>query len=126
VVPAGLRVLLVEDDAEVREVVRSFLDSFGCRVTSCASAEEALALEAPEPGHDLLLSDIMLGAGMRGTELAPRAVARWPGLAVLLLSGYATELVEAGGPRRGTWPSLRKPFSREQLARAVVRALRGG
>ena len=78
--PAGLRVLLVEDDADVRDVVRAFLDSLHCRVTQAASGEQALLALGPDADFDLLLSDIALGAGMRGTRLAALAQQRLPKL----------------------------------------------
>ena len=120
-VPADLAVLLVEDDPEVRAVVRSFLDALGCRVSVASSAEQALTLLDTQPDFDLLLSDIALGAGMRGTELAALAQARLPALDVLLMSGFSAELVEAdhGAPRH--WELLQKPYSRDELARAIRR-----
>ncbi|WP_298233325.1 PAS domain S-box protein [uncultured Azohydromonas sp.] len=120
--PAGLRVLLVEDDAEVREVMRGFLCSLGCEVTSCAGGEQALGLD-PAQGFELLLSDVVLGAGMRGPELARQAAARWPGLAVLLMSGYSSQPVALRDAGRHAWRLLQKPCSREQLARAMAEAL---
>ncbi|WP_029001404.1 PAS domain S-box protein [Azohydromonas australica] len=123
--PAGLRVLLVEDDAEVRQVVRNVLLSFGCEVTACASAEQALLL-APPAAFELLVSDVVLGTGMRGPELARRAVVRWPGLAVLLTTGYFNQSVSANDADRYAWRVLRKPCSREQLAQAAMQALQEG
>lgn len=120
--PARLRVLLVEDDADVRQVVRNFLSSLGCEVTVCASAEQALLLAPPAP-FELLVSDVVLGAGMRGPELARRAVARWPRLAVLLMTGYFNQSATANDAGRYAWGLLRKPCSREQLAQAVMQAL---
>jgi CheY-like chemotaxis protein len=123
VVPAGLKVLLVEDDAEVRTVVRTFLDTLGCQVSSASNAEQALlALEA-DATFDLLLTDIALGAGMRGTELAARAQAQLPNLAVLLMSGYSAELLDADRDSPASWELLRKPYSREELAHALARVL---
>ena len=120
-VPTGLRVLLVEDDAEVAAVVHTFLASFGCTVSTAASAEQALLqLEAPA-SFDLLLSDIALGAGMRGTQLAGEAQGRLPTLAVLLMSGYSAELLEADRDTPPGWELLRKPFSRAELARAIAK-----
>jgi PAS domain S-box-containing protein len=120
-VPTGLRVLLVEDDAEVAAVVRTFLASFGCTVSTAASAEQALLqLEAPA-SFDLLLTDIALGAGMRGTQLAGEAQRRLPTLAVLLMSGYSAELLEADRDSPPGWELLRKPFSRAELARAITK-----
>ncbi len=122
-VPPNLRVLLVEDDAEVRTVVRNFLDGFGCRVTACASGEQALAVLAQPDEFDLLLSDIALGPGMRGTQLAHQAQQRRPQLAVLLMSGYSSELLDADRDSPPGWELLRKPYGRDELAQAIVRVM---
>jgi CheY-like chemotaxis protein len=119
-VPPGLRVLLVEDDAEVRAVVSTFLDALGCVVTPCASAEQALLAMTPDAPFDVLLSDIALGAGMRGTQLAAEAQRRMPGLGVLLMSGYSAELLDADRDSPPGWELLRKPYGRDELARAIA------
>ncbi|WP_395693832.1 ATP-binding protein [Piscinibacter sp.] len=120
--PPGLRVLLVEDDAEVRSVAQRFLVSLGCTVLACASAEQARHELRPEAGLDLLITDIALGSGMRGTELAELARARLPGLPVLLMSGYASALLDSPPGR----DLLRKPYTRAELGRAMARALAAG
>ena len=122
-VPPGLRVLLVEDDAEVRSVVRTFLHGLGCAVTVCASGEQALLELGPEAQFDLLLSDIALGAGMRGTQLAAEAQSRQPNIGVLLMSGFSAELLDADREAPASWELLRKPYSREELARAIARVV---
>ena len=115
--------LLVEDDAEVREVVRHFLATLGCEVTPLASGEQALLALVPGVAFDLLVSDIALGAGMRGTELAQLAQYRQPGLKILLMSGYSAELLEADAQSPQGWELLGKPFSREALAESLGRLL---
>ena len=121
--PPGLRVLMVEDDPEVRTVVKTFLDTLGCATTVCVNAEDALPTLDPGAGFDVLLSDISLGAGMRGTELAGIAQQRLPGLAILLMSGFSSELLEADGSSPPDWELLRKPYSRDELKQALARAL---
>jgi len=121
-IPAGLNVLLVEDDPEVRAVISKFLDGFGCRVTEAASGEQAL-LELPGD-FALLLTDIALGAGIRGTELAARIGELSPRTAILLMSGFSSELLEADRVSPPTWELLRKPCSREELAAAIANVLR--
>ena len=115
----GLHVLLVEDDAEVRSVAQRFLAALGCTVTACANGEQARHELRPEAGIDMLLSDIALGPGMRGTELAELARRELPGLPVLLMSGYASALLDAPPG----WDLLRKPYTRAELGRAMARVL---
>ncbi len=120
VVPKGLKVLLVEDESEVRAVVRTFLEALGCVVTAASSGEQALLALGPETKFDLLLSDIALGAGMRGTQLAALVHKQLPQMAVLLMSGFSSQLLEADRDSPATWELLRKPFSRDELARAIA------
>ncbi|WP_428419699.1 PAS domain S-box protein [Methylibium sp.] len=124
-VPADLRVLLVEDDAEVRSVVHTFLVTLGCEVSSAVSGEQALLALGPDAHFDLLLTDIALGPGMRGTQLAAEAQRRHPGLAILLMSGFSVELLDADRDAPPTWELLRKPFGRPELARAITRLAAG-
>ena len=118
----GLSVLLVEDDPEVRIVMRRFLDSLGCNVVEAASGEQALLMLDGGNSFELLLTDIALGAGMRGTELAAEAQARVQGLKIVLMSGFSSELLEADRDAPLEWELLRKPCSREELAQAIARA----
>ena len=75
---------------------------------------------------DLLLTDIALGPGMRGTELATRTKNRFPKMAMLLMSGFSSELLDADRASSPSRELLRKPFSRDELSHAVIRALRSG
>lgn len=122
-IPPGLKVLLVEDEAEVRTVAMRFLQTLGCEVTPCSSAEQALPLLTQDAAYGLLLSDIALGPGMRGTELAREAQARLPHLAILLMSGFSAELLDTSQSAPLSWELLAKPYSREELAHAVATAL---
>lgn len=121
--PDGLKVLLVEDEPEVRAVALRFLGALGCTVSACTNAEQALPLLTADSSFDLLLSDIALGAGMRGTELAREAQARLPGLAVLLMSGFSAELIDTSQSAPLSWELLAKPYSRDELKQAMANAL---
>lgn len=124
-VPAGLYVMVVEDEPAVQQVVQAFLHNWGCEVIAFPSAEPALAaLSQPGQRVDLLLSDVVLGPGMRGTALAVHARQLRPDMPVLLMSGYSSELLAgeaAGGP--GAPELLRKPFTKAELAQAIARTL---
>jgi PAS domain S-box-containing protein len=125
-IPQGLRVLLVEDDADVRNVAEAFLQSLGCEVMGFDNGEAALAEIGRGHAFDLLLSDITLGAGIDGDELARRVHRRHPALPVLLTSGYSRHM--ASGSRPGApmrWPVLNKPYTRHDLAHAIAQCLQG-
>jgi PAS domain S-box-containing protein len=118
-VPEGLHVLIVEDDGEVRTVVQRFLSSLGCKVTACINGEQALAVLTPDATFDVLLTDIALGAGMRGTELARQVQQHLPNLPVLLMTGFSSAVIETPPG----WEVLRKPYTRAELARAITKVL---
>ena len=124
--PHGLRVLLVEDDAEVRHVAQAFLRSMGCSVVACESAEAALielGQASDACAFDLLFSDIMLGTGIDGHELAQRVRTRYPSLALLLTSGYSRHLAVQGMASGEGPPVLSKPYGRHDLAQAMALCL---
>ncbi|MGV8039208.1 MAG: ATP-binding protein [Thermoanaerobaculaceae bacterium] len=117
----GERVLVVEDEPGAREGLVELLDLLGFAVTACASGEEALALP-PEPPAVLLLTDLLL-PGIHGGDLAERLRARWPGLTVIVMSGYSQDESVHQGVREGKVHFLQKPFSIAELSREISLAL---
>ena len=117
------RVLLVEDDDEVRAVARAFLEQLGYRVIDVPHAAAALELLARDPAFDLLFSDVVLPGGLNGPQLAQAAMQRVAGLRVLLASGYPRDALSGLTGALGAVALLTKPYSRDDLARAVRRAL---
>ena len=120
----GTRVLLVEDDSEVRNVVHGYLRSLGCTVQEATTAEQALPVLANESAFEVLLSDIALGPGARGTQLAAQAQGLCPALGIVLMSAFSAELIDADRTSPPSWELLGKPFSRDQLARSLAKVLR--
>jgi DNA-binding NtrC family response regulator len=118
--PAAPRtILVVEDEADVRNLVRRQLESLGHRVLVAGAANEALLLIKGPGAPDLLLTDVVLATGMNGIDLANAARVIRPGLAVIFMSGY-TAVPEAQQRIRDTGaPLLPKPFNTPQLERAV-------
>ena len=111
------RVLLVEDESAVRELLSSALERNGFDVVAAASAEEALTLASPV--FRILLSDISL-PGMSGVQLAKQLRRMLPGLRVLLMSGYARDEFAEGPNALDDLPFIPKPFA----TRTVVERLR--
>jgi PAS domain S-box-containing protein len=118
----GETVLLVEDDDDLRAVAAAFVKSLGYRVIPTANAADALAaLEVGAGEIALLFSDVMLGSGMNGVELALAARNLQPSLGVLLTSGY--DPVSAQLNSDSQFELLAKPYRREQLDAAIRRNL---
>jgi CheY-like chemotaxis protein len=115
--------LLVEDEGEVRSLLRQILADKGYRVLQAASADEAVEVAAAHEGAiHLLLTDVIMPR-VKGTELAALLVAERPDLKVLYMSGFNEEPLLAG---EVSAPCLQKPFSAQDLARAVRAALDAG
>ncbi len=114
------RVLLVEDEEEIRLLARHALEDSGFTVVPAASAAAALtAYEEASAPFDVLVSDIVM-PGMRGTELAERLRERQPDLAVLFVSGYSGVGPQAGEVINGVGV-LRKPYRSHDLCSRVMR-----
>jgi nitrogen-specific signal transduction histidine kinase len=107
-------ILVVEDEDGVREIAVAFLRSLGYSVLATPRAEAALEILAAHDEIALLFSDVALGAGMDGVELAGRACHLRPALGVLLTSGY-----EHSNPVGSAFTLLPKPYRREELSAAV-------
>lgn len=106
-----MRILYVEDNPELRETIGMLMECDGQTVISCATAEEALALDAQET-FDLLVSDVSL-PGISGTDLARQLLAEDPERWVVLCSGY-----ELGSYPSSWGPNVRtllKPFELDEL-----------
>ncbi len=118
-IPAGTRVLLVEDNPQVRDFAKDLLEDLGCEVTCAASADEAFARLA-DCEVDVVLSDIVM-PGMSGIELANRVSEICPNIPVVLATGYSEQAAHRSQPR----PIILKPYSAGDLSSALAEALAG-
>ncbi len=127
--PRGLggteTVLLVEDEEDVRLLLRDILQLHGYRVIEVNDPEEALSLveRRPEPIH-LVLTDVVMGR-MSGPGLADRLSAVRPGVKVLWMSGYTAEALRGQGELDAGVALLKKPFTVMSLL-GKVREVLGG
>jgi two-component system cell cycle sensor histidine kinase/response regulator CckA len=113
-------VLLVEDEPAVRALAAGMLRSFGYTVLEASQGDEALAVSDAHRGPvDLLVTDVVM-PGMRGPEVAHRLRVRRPGVRVLFVSGYGGDMMAPLGTRVDF---LQKPFTADDLARRVRKAL---
>ena len=115
-------VVLVEDDPDVQQVLISSLQHSGYQVTAFNSAEAALeGLNTKKP--DILITDLMLGSGMTGAELADQINESSPHLPLLLISGNAYQLLSKEELDKYSSMLLRKPFSIQQLRAAMEKLI---
>ncbi|WP_375411330.1 PAS domain S-box protein [uncultured Bradyrhizobium sp.] len=119
----GHRVLVVEDNEDVGRFSTELLQDLGYTIRWTANAREALAaLAEDEFAFDLVFSDVIM-PGMNGVELAAIIRERYPGLPVVLTSGYSSVL--ADNAHRG-FELIQKPYSVEALSRTLRKAISEG
>jgi PAS domain S-box-containing protein len=112
-------VLLAEDEQDVREVAREFLESAGYTVLLAANGAEALVrAEEHRGGVDLLVTDMVM-PGMTGRELTRRLQQRQTDLGVIYMSGYSEQAAAEATKSDPASAILTKPFSRAAILRAV-------
>jgi PAS domain S-box-containing protein len=112
---AGERVLLVEDDPQVRVLVRTVLEELGYRATEAVDSQAALPLLESDAPLNLLITDVGL-PGMNGRQLAEIARERRPGLPVLFMTGYAAGAAERSSFLSAGMRMISKPFALDVLA----------
>src|ERR1051326_4510679 len=116
-------VLLVEDEADVRELTREFLTRSGYTVIEAGNGEDGLRASRDYPGRiDLLITDVVMPK-MSGPALAASLAAERPSMKVLFVSGYAENTVLRHGSIDVTARFLPKPFDLPSLARKVRQVL---
>jgi DNA-binding NtrC family response regulator len=117
----GRRVLVVEDNIEVGKFSTQTLQDLGYETTWAANGNEALKL-LDEAGarFDVVFSDVVM-PGMSGVELGYEIRRRYPGLPVVLTSGYSHVLAQEG---RHGFELLHKPYAAEELSRMLRRVTR--
>jgi PAS domain S-box-containing protein len=115
-------ILVVEDDAEVRDMVLELLSHLGYSTLVATNGADALAVLRRENGVDLLFTDIVMPADMNGVELARRARNLRPGLKVLLSSGHAGDEIKSH-LLRGRFSFISKPYGTAVLAAKLEEVL---
>lgn len=118
-------VLVVEDDPFVRAYAVASVEYLGYEAIAAVDGREALLHLAEEGRIDILFSDVVMPGGINGLELATQARRMWPGLRVLLTSGYGLEALTSRGHLDPDTTLLHKPYRRAELAQRLVELERG-
>jgi CheY-like chemotaxis protein len=110
----GETILVVEDDAKVRQVAVSTLQSLGFAVREAESGDAAIDMLREDDRVDLVLSDVKMPGALTGTDLARRLQQDWPAIKVLLTSGYVESEAEIA-----PFEMIYKPYRVADLAEKV-------
>ena len=113
--------LLVEDEAPLRQAVAEQLADRGYRVAQADSGERAIAL-LTEFAFDVIVSDLRL-PGMDGAALVQAAVDRYPEIIAIVITGYGTVKDAVDAIKRGAWDFVNKPFQIDELLHVLESAI---
>ena len=116
------RILVVDDEEPIRDVVTSMLGSAGYKCQPAASGKEALAILDSGGQFELILSDLMM-AELDGIGLLERTKEKYPDMPVVMVTAVHDISVALTAIRNGAYDYLLKPFEREQLLATARRAL---
>ena len=116
------RILVVDDEEPIREIVASMLGAAGYRCKQAGSGMEALAILGSGDEFELMLSDLMM-ADLDGIGLLERTKEKYPDMPVVMVTAVHDISVALAAIRNGAYDYLLKPFEREQLLNTVSRAL---
>ena len=116
------RILVVDDEETIREIVCSMLTSCNYQCKQAASGLEALAILESGDEFELMLSDLMM-AGLDGNGLLEKSKEKYPDMPVVMVTAVHDISVALAAIRNGAYDYLLKPFEREQLLATVRRAL---
>jgi CheY-like chemotaxis protein len=117
-----MRILLTEDDDSVRTFVSRALELDGHKVdTACHGVEALERLTENDGSYDLLVSDVKMPL-MDGIALAHEAAGQWPGLPILLMTGFADQRERADDLSQVIRDVVTKPFTLQQIREAVSEA----
>lgn len=118
----GRSVLLVEDEDDIRELMRDILESLGMKVHAAADGEKAVAAAGKLKHLDLLFSDIGL-PGLSGIEVASRVRKVHPETAVIFTSGHSEDYLKRAGFQQSGMHFLEKPSSRAAIVKKIGEVL---
>ncbi|MGY4623525.1 PAS domain S-box protein [Bradyrhizobium sp. USDA 4486] len=117
------KILIVEDDALVRQYVVTQVKSLGYTALEAANAAEALAIIDADENIDLLFTDVIMPGNMNGRQLADEAARRRPDLKTLFTSGYTENAIVHHGRLDSGVLLLAKPYRKSELAKMLRTAL---
>lgn len=118
------KVLVVDDEPELLEVTRAFMEDMGFDVISASNGKDGLTALRNNPDTNLLFTDVVMPGGMNGVKLAKEARAELPDIKVLYMSGFPSGAIADRSGTELDAPLITKPYSLKELASALDVLLR--
>jgi len=116
-------ILIVDDETNLLHLAEIYLKDLGYKTHIAKNAKQALDLLQEVNHIDLLFSDVVMPGGMNGYELAEKAADLFPGLKVLMTSGFTSKNIQETRLAQHTGILLNKPYRKEQLAQRIRETL---
>jgi CheY-like chemotaxis protein len=113
------KILVVEDEDQVRELVRHILVNAGYSVITASSGDEVADMMKAHEDVRMVITDLVLPGSVSGIDIAQRTIAEGHGIRLLCISGYSEQLVSGASTLLSSAPLLQKPFSAAQLLKKV-------
>ena len=119
----GEKILVVEDEAELRELMEQILSSLGYKVILASNGEEALSkVNELRLKPDLLITDVIMPV-MNGRQLVEHLKRKYPDLKVIYISGYSDDITAQMGVLESEASFIQKPFNIKDIAEKVWKVL---
>jgi signal transduction histidine kinase/FixJ family two-component response regulator len=112
-------ILVVDDDADVREIIVSMLEHAGYKIKIASNGVEALSVLKTDQVVDLLFTDLVMPGGITGVQLAHAAQELRPGINILLTSGYTAAAGITDDAMRDGFPLVLKPYRQHELITSI-------
>lgn len=118
------KILIIDDESDIRAGVRGILEDEGFLVTDAAGADDALPILASDTPPDLVVLDVWLKTGDRdGLDLLAKIRKKYPRLPVLMMSGHGTIEMAVTAMKQGAYDFIEKPFQVDRMVMTIGRAL---
>ena len=117
----GKELLLVDDDEWIRDALKLFFETEGCRIKTCETAEEALAL-IDRQTFDIFIVDYRL-PDMDGLTFLKRIQKSLPNALKIMISAYCSEAIAADAKKYGAYECIKKPFDSNAVEAVLIRGL---
>src|SRR6202158_489013 len=116
-------ILIVDDEADIRELVGGILEDEGYAVRTAKNADEAIAAIQSRRPHLVLLDIWLEGSRLDGLALLDVVKTEYPDMPVVMISGHGTIETAVAAIKRGAYDFIEKPFKADRLIHVVRRAL---